>query len=293
MGDRPVPVGADPLPLLTVVLASGAYSHGTGRLWRQVGRGQVVRRGHAVAWALAAAALLAAFAGPVEALSGRLLTAHMVQHLLLTLVAAPLLALSAPTLPLLQGLPHRVRRPAARLHARVRTLRSWTYTGAWPFAVVGLYAATAWVWHLPGPYQAALRNDLIHAAEHATMLGTAMLLWWTVLQSGRRSMFGYGTGIAVVFLTALQHAALGGVLTLAPSVLYPTYATSAAAAGMTPLQDQQLAGTLMWAPSKILHGVVVVVLLAAWLRDVEAGTRRREPQPVWDSLPLGNEPAGP
>lgn len=282
------------MPLLAVVLASGAYSHGTVRLWRQVGRGQVVRRSHAVAWALAAVALLAAFAGPVEALSGRLLSAHMVQHLLLSLVAAPLLALSAPTLPLLQGLPHRVRRPAARLHARVRCLRSWTYTGAWPFMVVGLYAATAWVWHLPGPYQAALGNDVLHAAEHATMLGAGVLLWWTVLQSGRRSMFGYGTGIAVVFLTALQHAALGGLLTLAPSVLYPTYAASAAAVGMTPLYDQQLAGTLMWAPSKVVHGVVVVLLLAAWLRDVEAGSRRREAHPVWYSWPQGHQtPHGP
>lgn len=276
MGDRPVPVAGDPLPLLGLTLACGAYAHGTIRLWGQVGQGRVVRRGHAVAWTFAAVALLAAFAGPVEALSGRLLSVHMVQHLLLALIAAPLLALSAPTLPLLQGLPHRVRRPAARAHARVRTLRSWTANGVWPFAVVAVYAATNWLWHLPGPYQAALGNDAVHAAEHATMLGSAALLWWTVLQSGRRSMFGYGTGIAVVFLTALQHAALGGVLTLAPAVLYPAYAASVAGAGMRPLADQQLAGTLMWAPSKILHGLVVVVLVIAWLRAVEGRSRLHE-----------------
>lgn len=260
------------MPLLALVLASGAYAHGTLRLWGRVGRGQVVRRGHAVAWALAVVALVAAFAGPVESLAGRSLTAHMVQHLLLTLVAAPLLALSAPALPLLQGLPHRLRRPAARAHARVRTLRSWTYHGAWPFAVVGAYAVTHWLWHLPGPYQAALTNDVVHAAEHASMLGVAVALWWTVAQSGTRSMFGYGTGIAVVFLVALQHAALGGVLTLAPSVLYPAYATADGAA----LHDQQLAGTLMWAPSKILHGVVVVLLVVAWLRDIDTRSRHRE-----------------
>lgn len=271
MGDRPVPVGADPLPLLGLVLASGAYVRGTVRVWEQVGRGRVVRRGHVVAWVLSVVALTAAFAGPVEALAGRLLSVHMVQHLLLSLIAAPLLAVSRPTLPLLQGVPHRLRRPAARAHARALGLRTWTYRGAWPFAVVGLYAATSWLWHLPGPYQAALTNGAVHAAEHTTMLGTAVLLWWTVLQSGRRTTFGYGTGIAVVFLVALQHAGLGGVLTLAPSVLYPAYA-----AGSSAMADQQLAGTLMWAPSKVLHGVVVVVLVAAWLRDVDVRSRRRE-----------------
>lgn len=271
-----MPVAHDPLPLLALVLASGAYARGTIRLWGQVGQGRVVRRGDTIAWTLATAALLAAFAGPVEALSGRLLSVHMVQHLLLTVVAAPLLALSAPTLPILQGLPHRLRRPAARAHARVRALRAWTSHGAWPFAVVAVYAATNWLWHLPGPYQAALTNVAVHAAEHATMLGSAVLLWWTVLQSGRRSMFGYGTGIAVVFLTALQHAALGGVLTLAPAVLYPAYAASATGAGLPPLSDQQLAGTLMWAPSKIVHGLVVVVLVIAWLRDVEARSAKHD-----------------
>lgn len=260
------------MPVLAVVLATCAYATGTVRLWAQLGRGRLVRRSHVLAWGLAAVALLAAFAGPVESLAARFLSAHMVQHLLLTLVAAPLLAVSAPTLALLQGLPHRLRRPAARAHTRVRALRTWTYRGAWPFAVVGAYAVTHWLWHLPGPYQAALTNDLLHAAEHATMLAVAVLLWWTVLQTGARSMFGYGTGIAVVFLVALQHAALGGVLTLAPSVLYPAYATG----GGTALHDQQLAGTLMWAPAKVLHGVVVVLLVVAWLRDVEARSRHRE-----------------
>lgn len=274
MGDPPVPVSADPLPLLALVVASAVYVRGTLRVWEHVGRGRVVRRGQLAAWGLGVAALVAAFTGPVEALVGELLSAHMAQHVLLTVVAAPLLAMAAPVLPLLQGLPHRLRRPAARLQARLAPLRSWTYAGAWPFAVVALYAATNWLWHLPGPYQAAVRGEVAHAAEHATMLGTAVLLWWTVLQSGRRARFGYGTGIAVVFLTALQHAGLGGVLSLSPSVLYPIYASGAF--GVSAIDDQQLAGMLMWAPSKFIHGVVVVLLAFAWLRDVEARARRRE-----------------
>ena len=262
---------ADPLPLLALVVTGGAYARGVSRL-RARGNGLVQRR-HLTAWLLACGALVAAFSGPVEARWATSFSAHMLQHLLLTLVAAPLLVLSTPSLPLLQGLPLSLRRPAARAHARARRLRSWTHSGGWPFAVVGLYAATGWLWHLPGPYQAALRNGFVHGLEHATMLGTGVLLWWTVLESGRRSTFGYGTGIATVFLAALQHAALGGVLTLAPAVLYPAYGP-----GPQALADQQLAGTLMWAPGKVVHGAVIVLLVVAWLRDTDARARRRESQ---------------
>lgn len=269
MGDRPVPVNAvDPLPLLTVILASGAYALGAAR--GRLGRGSLVRAHHAVAWTVGAAALVAAFAGPVAARSATSLSAHMVQHLLLTLVAAPLLVLSAPVLPLLLSLPRRMRRRAALLHTRARRLRR---SGALPLVAVAVYAATGWLWHLPGPYEAALHHDLVHATEHATLLGTAVLLWWTIVRSGDRSAFGYGTGIGVVFLAALQHAGLGAVMTLAPSPLYPTYAAGGTASA---LADQQLAGTLMWAPGKLLHGAVVALLVVAWLRDVEARTARRE-----------------
>lgn len=267
-------VAVEPQALLALTLVSSAYARGTARIWCQVGRGRVVRHGHVAAGVAAVVALTAAFVGPVEALAGRLLTAHMTQHVLLAVIAAPLLVLAAPSLPLLQGLPHRLRRPAARVHRRLRRLRSWTHTGGWPLAAVGLYAAVNWLWHLPGPYEAALDHGLLHAAEHVSMLGAGVLVWWTVLHSGRRSHFGYGTGIAVVFLTGLQHAGLGGVLSLAPSVLYPRYAGGGA--GLSGLEDQQFAGMLMWAPSKLIHGVAVVLLVVAWLRAVDARARARE-----------------
>lgn len=275
MGDRPMPVTVDPFPLAALVLTSGVYVRGTLRIWGHVGQGTVVRRGQLVAWGLAVLSLVVAFAGPVEALAGEHLSVHMVQHVLLAVVAAPLVAMAAPLLPVLQGLPHRLRRPAARLHRRVQPLRSWTYTGGWPFAVVSLYAASTWLWHLPGPYQAAVHHDVVHAAEHATMLATGVLLWWTILQTARRSSFGYGTGILLVFFTALQHAGLGGLLSLSPTVLYPVVYAGGGST-FSALDDQQLAGMLMWAPSKFVHAVVVVLLALAWLRDVETRARRRE-----------------
>lgn len=285
MGDRPVPLtpdevwvawGGEPLLLAVLVLATWCYARGVVAVWQRVGRGRVATGWHVAAWIAAVVCLLVALASPLDALAATLFSAHMAQHVLLTLLAAPLLAASAPVLPLLQGMPHGLRRRVARLRERARGLRRLTHRTSWPFAVAGLHAGVMWLWHLPGPYQAALRSDLIHATEHATLLGSAVLLWGAILESGRRSPYGYGTGIAVLFITALAHGGLGSVLTFAPTVLYPHYVTGAAAWGLSPRDDQHLAGVVMWAPGKIVYGLAVAVLAIAWLRAVEARTRARE-----------------
>lgn len=266
----------DPLVVVLLGLATWCYARGTTSIWRQVGRGRVVRPARTVAWGAAVTTLAVALLSPVEAIAHALLAGHMVQHVLLTLVAAPLLVLASPTLPLLRGLPHRLRRRAARLHARGAALRRAAGTGPWVLGVAAVYGVTLVAWHLPAAYEGALAHVLLHAVEHAMLLGASVLLWWTVFESGRRSAFGYGTGIALVFVAGLVHVGLGAVLSLAPAALYPAYADGAAAWGMTPVGDQQLGGVLMWAPSKLLHGAVVAVLAVAWLRDVEARTRRRQ-----------------
>lgn len=266
----------DPLVLAALGLASWWYGRGAVSIWRQVGAGRVVSSGAAGAWAAAVVVLAVALVSPVEGLAHTLLAGHMLQHVLLTLVAAPLLAVARPALPLLRGLPHRLRRRAARLHARGASLRRAAGTGTWVLGAAGVYGATLIAWHLPAAYEGALAHDLLHAVEHATLLGASVLLWWTVSESGHRSVFGYGAGIALVFVAGLQHVGLGAVLSLAPTALYPGYAPGAAAWGLTPLADQQLGGVLMWAPSKLLHGAVVAVLAVAWLRDIETRARRRQ-----------------
>lgn len=267
--------GGDPLVLTGLILAAWCHARGVTNIWERVGAGRVVRRWQVWSWAAGLMALFVALASPLEALAATLFSAHMAQHVLLTLVAAPLLAASAPVLPLLQGLPHGARRRAARWHGRAHRLRGITRHAAWPFAAAALYTGATWLWHLPGPYEAALRSDLIHAVEHVTLLGAGVLLWWAVFETGRHSTFGYGTGIAVVFLASLGHGGLGALLTFSPQVLYAHYHGTAAAWGTDALTDQHLAGVIMWAPGKLVHGVAVVVLALAWLRAVEARARQR------------------
>jgi putative membrane protein len=268
--------GGDPLAVAGLLLVGWCYARGTVRIWQQVGRGRVVGRGQAAAFAAGLAVALVALASPLDALAGVSFSAHMLQHTLLGVVAAPLLVLGAPSLPLLQGVPHRWRRQAARVHARAAGLRRGTGSAAFALAAVACYAAVLWLWHLPVAYEAALASDLLHAVEHVTVLGAGMLLWWVVVASGRRSTFGYGLGIAVVFAAALLHGGLGALLTFAPAALYPAYVAHAAALGLDAHADQLLAGVFMWGPAKLVHALAAVALVIGWLRSVEHRTRRRE-----------------
>ncbi|HSK97495.1 MAG TPA: cytochrome c oxidase assembly protein [Euzebyales bacterium] len=267
----------DPLVASGLILAVWCHARGVAAIWRRAGAGRVVRRWQVWAWACAMLALFVALVSPLDAAAETLFSAHMAQHTLLTLVAGPLLAASAPVLPLLQGLPHRARQRVARWYGRAHDARRLTSHRVWPFAVVGQYLAVMWLWHLPVAYEAALRSPAVHAVEHLTLIGASVLLWWTVMVTGRRSLFGYGTGIAVVFLAGIAHGGLGAVLTFAPHVLYARYGATAQAWGVDALHDQHLAGVIMWAPGKVVHGVAVVALALAWLSSVEARAQGRAP----------------
>ncbi len=236
---------------------------------------RLVNRWRAAAWFAGMAALALALASPLDALAGALFSAHMGQHVLLTTVAAPLIAVSSPGVALRLGLPPRLRTGFDRVHGDLRGPRRVTYSPAWPLVAAVLHAGVYWLWHLPGPYEAALRSELVHAAEHATLFGTALLLWTAIVQTGRRSPLGYGAGIAAVFLTALTHGSLGAVLTFAPHILYGHYLAGAGAWGVNPLQDQHLAGVMMWAPGKLVHGAAVLLLAIAWLESTERRSRAR------------------
>jgi putative membrane protein len=267
--------GGDPLALLAVVLVGALYWRGAVAVWRQVGRGRVVRARNVVSFALGMLCVVLALGSPLEAAAGSLFSAHMAQHVLLTTFAAPLLVLGAPVLPLQQGLPPRLRRRLTRAAPAARVVHRLDAGMGMPLLAVGLHAGVSWLWHVPRFYELALRSDVVHALEHATLLGTALLLWRTIVVSGRRHALGYGTGLLLVFGAALLHGGLGAVLTFSPAVLYPAYAAGAAAWGIDALHDQHAAGVIMWGPAKFVHGVAAVILVIAWLRGVEERSTRR------------------
>lgn len=204
-------------------------------------------------YAAALAVLAIALASPLDAAADALFSMHMVQHLLLILVAAPLVAMSAPAAALWWGAPAVVRRPADRLWARSPHIRlSWRAATA-PANVLAIHIATLWFWHFPGPYQAALRNEWIHAFEHISFLGTAILFWWVVLQPvGHRRISRAGAG-AFLMIVLLQGGLLGALLVFAGTPWYPAHAADTARWGADLLGDQQLAGLLMWIPASVAY----------------------------------------
>jgi putative membrane protein len=180
----------------------------------------------------------------------------MVQHLLLMLGAAPLVALGAPLTPILWSAPLAARRPIAAI-ARVSFMRSVTLA-------LALHSLALWAWHIPGLYELALQNRAMHIFEHASYLGTAMIFWWAILHAGRAA---YGLGVLSVFGLALQSTILGALLTFAPRAWYSMHEAGVSAWGMTPLEDQQIAGLIMWVPGGSIYLACALGLFAAWLKE--------------------------
>ncbi len=266
----------DPAVLLGLVAAAAVYARGVRTFWARVGTGRGVARWQAAAYAGGLAALFIALVSPLDALSSALFAAHMVQHLLLILAAAPLLVLGSPVVPFLWAFRRARRRAIGRWWRRASAVRAGWHALSQPAVVWVLYTATLWIWHLPGLYQAALASEPIHALEHLALLATALLFWWTVLHPGRHGRLGYGPGVLYVFAATVQSALLGILMTFARAPWYPAYAASTEAWGLTPLEDQQLAGLLMWVPAGLVYLVAASALFVAWLQIAERETQRRE-----------------
>jgi putative membrane protein len=264
----------DPWVLLAIGLLALLYARGVGRLWRHAGRGRGVREWEFRAFCGGLAALAVALLSPVHALGGVLFSAHMAQHEILILVAAPMLALGAPTAAFAWAFPPRVVRGFHGWMAREPLRSSWRALSH-PLGAWSLHAAALWAWHIPPLYEATLRSELAHTAQHVSFFGSAVLFWWVILrQRGPRR--SYGLGIAFVFTTMLHSNILGALMTFAARPWYAAYTESAPRWGFTPLEDQQLGGLLMWIPAGMVYLLAGLLLLAGWLRAAE---RRHSSRP--------------
>jgi putative membrane protein len=266
----------DPMVLIGIVVAAWAYTRGLGRLWGQAGVGHGLPRWRALCFAGGLGTIVFALLSPFDALDALLFSAHMVQHLLLILVAAPLLILGAPLVPVLFALPVAQRRAIGHWWKRTGTLRAFWHGATHPLVIWALNVVVLFAWHLPGPYTLALRYDMVHGCEHACFLGVSLLFWWILLDPAGQRRLGHGAAVLFVFTMGLPMGILGALLTFAPTLWYPGQEVNSALWGLTPLEDQQLAGLLMWVPSGIVYLLLALGLMAAWLRAEEAAMRRRE-----------------
>jgi putative membrane protein len=258
-----------PAAVSGLLVAAALYGRGARRLWREAGRGRGVPSWRAGCFAAGLLAVAIALFSPVDPLGEQLFAAHMVQHLLLLTVAAPLLAAGAPARAALWAMPTARRRDLARWWHRRPALRRAAGLVAAPATAWALSEAALVLWHLPGPYRMALGNEWIHAAEHLSFLGTGFLFWRVVLRPDGYRRLQPGAGVLYVFTAGLPAGLLGALLTFAGRPLYPGQSPAAAAWGLTALGDQQLAGLLMWMPGGVVYLAAAAACFVTWLRQEE------------------------
>jgi putative membrane protein len=209
-------------------------------------------------------------------MASALFSAHMVQHLLLMLVAAPLFAMSRLSIAFIWGLPPEWRRGVGRWWKRLAFWSRGTWMASQPAIAWLLYGTAIWLWHLPYLYQAALNSPLVHDLEHVTFFGSAFLFWWVLGRLHQQRGSGSGAAVICLFTTALHGGALGALITFSSVPWYPIYEQYTAAWGLTPLEDQQLAGAIMWVPMGIVYVIAASLFLLTWLQRMENGEWRME-----------------
>ena len=251
--------------IFPLLISAALYARGSWRPWT----GSRFRSGSFWSgWVILSISLVS----PLHALGESLFSAHMLQHELLMLGAAPLLVFSRPLVPLLWGLPLSWRRAAGQFTKTRLIQRSWRELTR-PLTAWWIHAAALWLWHAPRLFEATLQSDSIHAAQHATFLGSSLLFWWSLFYARGRA--GHGLGVLYIFTTAVHTSILGALLTFAPHLWYGAYGIRAAALGLSPLEDQQVGGLIMWVPGGIVYVGVGVSLFAAWLQASGVRTNLR------------------
>jgi putative membrane protein len=225
----------EPVVAMGIVLIAALYLYAIGPLRRRHGWSESVDR-RQTAWFLGGLAVMfVSLQGPIHELGDYyLFSAHMVQHLLVTMIAPPMLLAGMPA-----WLVDRVLRVRGVLPV-VRLLVS-------PFVAFGLFNAVFAIWHAPQFYQAALGRPEVHSLEHVLFIGTAMLTWWPVMSpSTLLPRLATPFQMVYLFIQAVVPTILGALITFADGVLYPYYAAAPRMLGLEPLIDQQIAGLIMW-----------------------------------------------
>ena len=259
----------EPLVVISLMLSGLLFIIGLHRLKRKS-----IRTWEALCFALGWLALFVALVSPVHAWGRVLFSAHMSQHEILLLVAAPLLVLGRPLIAFLWALPmHWSRRlgNVAKTGAINRVWRTLTI----PLVAWLLHAVALWVWHIPVLFEAVLKYESIHTLQHLSFLLSALLFWWALIH-GPRGAMGYGAAVLYLFTTSVHSGVLGALLAVAGTAWYPSYTGLTTSWGLTPLEDQQLGGLIMWIPASLVYLVAGLALFAGWLREADLRAARRE-----------------
>jgi cytochrome c oxidase assembly factor CtaG len=228
--------------------------HGRLERWFQQG---LLKRSQPWYFAAGLITLGLALLSPIDTLSNTLFVMHMTQHILLVMVAAPLIILGLPA-PFLTPL---------ITNDRLKQALAWLVN---PFVAFALYNITLALWHLPKLYEAALHNEALHDLEHAMFFYTAVLSWWPLLSPlSELPRLSYPAQMLYIFLMAIPASILSALLVFSEGVLYPTYAVVPQLWGLPALADQQAGGLVMMIPGKAIYLVALTIVFFTWFNQEE------------------------
>jgi putative membrane protein len=234
---------------------------------------------HLVAFTSGIASVWLAIASPLAALDDDLLSVHMMQHVLLMLVAPPLILLGSPVMPLMHGISKRIVRdllgPIFRQPLVQQLGRTVTHPlFCWLAAMVALLG-----WHFPAVFELALRSDSWHEVEHACFLFSGLLFWWPVVQPWPSVARWPRWCIPLyLFMATLPCDALSAFLAFCERVVYPSYLSVPRTLGISPMSDQQCAGALMWFCATFIYLVPATVVTMQLLSFPPATSRAEQRQ---------------
>jgi cytochrome c oxidase assembly factor CtaG len=209
---------------------------------------------------------------PLDALSERFFSAHMTQHLILMLVAPPLVLLGRPENIMLWMFPLNGRRWVGNIWKRAGAFGKYLNKLAEPVSVWLLATFVMWFWHMPKPYSWAFNHPAIHIIEHLSFFATSLAFWRLCLKPFNREGGGHMTAIVLLFTFMFQSALLGALLTFAHHPLYKEHAVNHFS-GLSPLADQQLAGLIMWIPAGAVQLLALALLFHHWLSNFNPSSR--------------------
>jgi cytochrome c oxidase assembly factor CtaG len=261
----------DPQVGLGIALLAAIYVAGLREIARRERFTRLVGIGPLISFMLGLLALVVGLLSPLDTYDGQSFAIHMAQHLILLVVAPPLLLLGRPIPVLLLGLPHPLARGVARLHHRTPWFRGLIRAITSPLGSWALLTAAIVFWHLPPLYQATLTNRGIHIFEHSMFLVVAVLSWWVIVEPlPGPSRLHPGLRLLYTWAVMMPMGILGILLTITTFTWYPAYAAQPRLWGLSPIDDQHLGGVLMWVPGGLIYILAISILFFRMMSEEEA-----------------------
>ncbi len=274
----------DPLAIAVLGVVGLLYLRGL-RDWKV--RSRPVSRWQVASFYLGLTLMLVALVSPLDRLSDEFFIAHAIQHSIIRVLAPVLILLGAPLTPVLRGLPSDWRMGIVRPLISNQAARAVYRQLIHPIAIPGIYIAVLIFWQFPEPHDAAIRSVWVHYLMHFTMIASAMLFWWLIIDPRpHRSQVHYGVRVLIMGITLMPNSVTGAVLTFAQSPVYEAYGATRPW-GMDVISDQRLGALIQWLGVDMMTAITAGVIFTMWYqrerRDDLAAERARRKESIFTS----------